>query len=173
MIQVWIWYATFLWVLYDIWTTYDKSGPPHILRHDIQLHLRHTPLLPSAVMLGFLVKNLNNGPHQWCRGWRMIIPTWICYPTVIWVLYEVWTTSPIPQTCSAVILGFVTKSLNHGRHQWCSGPRMMIQVGICYTTVIWVLYEACTTSDRDRSPHRPLYNLELHPRHAQLLPWIL
>ena len=78
-----------------------------------------------------------------------------------------------PQTCSVVMSGFVTMSLNHGPHQWCSCPRMMTKVWICYPTVLWALHEAWTTSDRGGSPHRPHHDLQLHPRYAQLFSWIL
>ena len=62
------------------------------------------------------------------------------------------------------------KSLNQAPHQWCSGTMIMTHVWICYPTVIWVLYEAWTISDRGGSPHTPLDDLQLHLRHAQLLP---
>jgi hypothetical protein len=37
-------------------------------------------------------------------------------------------TSNYTQTYSAVTLDIGTKKLNHGPHQWCSGPRMVMQV---------------------------------------------
>ena len=50
---------------------------------------------------------------------------------------------------------------------------MMIPVCICYPTILWVLYEVWTTSDRGGLHHRPQYHLQLQPWHAQLLPRIV
>ena len=85
-----------------------------------------------------------------------------------------WPTTTL-HTNSAVTLDIAIKRLNHGPYTFCSGEKlmMMTQVWIWYPTVIWVLYETWTTSDRGGSPHRPHHDLELHPRHAHLLPWIL
>ena len=108
-----------------------------------------------------------------------------CFMSDIWVIDYVWQRwippqtiawpPTVPQTYSAVVtLNIGTKkNLNHGPHQWCSGLRTMMQVWICYPTVIWVLYESWTTSDRGGSPHRPQHNHKLYPRHTQLLPWKL
>ena len=63
--------------------------------------------------------------------------------------------------------------LNHGPQQWCSGPRMMIKVWIWYPIIPWMLYEARTTSDMLGSPSRQHHDPKLHPRHTQLVPWIL
>ena len=52
-----------------------------------------------------------------------------------------------------------------------SGPMIMTRVWICYPIVVWVLYDACATSDRGGSHQIPQHDLQLHPRHAQLLPW--
>ena len=97
-----------------------------------------------------------------------------CYVSVLWGMYHVWqglitthtTRRPqtTPQICSAVMLGFVTRSfLNHGPHQWCSGQMMMIHVCTCYPTHLWVLYEACTMSVRGGSTDIPPYDPQLHP----------
>ena len=94
---------------------------------------------------------------------------WISKQTMIWP----WTS---PQTCSAVTLDIGTNRLKiQGPHQWCSGsgPRMMIPGWIWYASILLVLYETWTMSDRGESSHRPPHDLQLHPRHTQLLPWIL
>ena len=80
--------------------------------------------------------------------------------SVIWGMYYVWhwwiipqiTTWPqtTPRTCSAVTLDIGTKIMKHGPHQWCSGPMMMMQVWICYPTILGVW----TASDMGGSPHR-------------------
>ena len=49
-------------------------------------------------------------------------------------------------------LVFEEKSMNNVPHQWCSGPRMMIYVSICYFTVLWLLYKERITSDRIEPP---------------------
>ena len=103
MTQVCIGYPTVLWVLneYDACTTYDSGGSLHSQQHDVQLHPRHAQAVTTLV---FSPKNLNNVPHYWCSSQRMMIHIWICCPTVLWVLYDVWTTSDrggshhIPQT---------------------------------------------------------------------------
>ena len=105
-----------------------------------------------------------------------------CFMSVIWVMKYVWhgwitlqtTTWPqtTPQTCSTVTLDIGTKSLNNDPHQWCSGPMIMMQVWIYYPTISWVLYQSWSTSARGGSPHKPHHDHTLHPRHAQLLPWI-
>ena len=52
-----------------------------------------TPRTCSAVTLFFWGgKSLYNVPHQWCSGPMKMTQVWICYPTVIWVLYKAWTT---------------------------------------------------------------------------------
>ena len=139
----------------------------------------YTPGVLSWYPVYFGKMSLYNVPHQWCSGPRKMIMVWICYLTVLCVLYEAWTTydrgeSPItpqstvwpPTTCSAVTQVFGIKSLNHGPHQWCSGPRMMVHGWIFYPTISWALYEACTMSDRSGSPHSPQHHLGLHPRYA-------
>ena len=47
----------------------------------------------------------------------------------------------------------------------------MIRVWICYHTVLWLLFQACTILDRNNSPHRPHHELQLHPRYAKMRPW--
>ena len=75
----------------------------------------------------------------------------------------------MPNECSAVTLVLGPKSLNHASHQCYSDPKMMNSSLICYPTVLWILYEACT-SDRGGSPHIPLNDLQLHHWHHQQLP---
>ena len=90
-----------------------------------------------------------------------------------WITPQItlWSTSS-PQTFSDVTLVFRTMRLNHVPHQWCSGPRMMMQVWMCYFTVLWELYETCAISDRAGPPHRPLYHPQLQPRNDHLLHWL-
>ena len=73
-----------LWCLYHVW----QGESSHKQKHDLQLHQRHAQLLHWVLK----TKSLNNVPHQWCSGPRMLIHVWICYSTVLWVLYETWTT---------------------------------------------------------------------------------
>ena len=35
-----------LWVLYQLWTMFDRGGSTHIPHHDLKLHPRHAQLLP-------------------------------------------------------------------------------------------------------------------------------
>ena len=105
------------------------------------------------------------------------------FVSVIWGIDHIWqgwitpqtTTWPhtTPWTYSAVTLDIRTRSFNNVPHQWYSGPSMMMQVWIWYCIIPWVLYGACTTSDRGGSPHRPHHDHKLHPGQTQLLPWIL
>ena len=48
----------------------------------------------------------------------------------------------------------------------------MIHIWIWYPTVLWVLYETWTMSDRGGSPHRPQDYIQLHTGNTCLLPWI-
>ena len=93
-------------------------------------------------------------------------------------IWQGWTTPHItawppttPLTCSDVNLVLGKRSLNNVPHQWYSVPRMIILLWICDHTVSWMLYDACTMSDRGESPHRPQHDLQLCPRNDQLLPW--
>ena len=85
-------------------------------------------------------------------------------PTAGWITPQPTPWHPTtPQTyLGCYYPGFSLKSLNNVPHQWCSFPRLMIHVWICCPTVLWTLYEACTTSDRGGSPHRPQYQIELN-----------
>ena len=91
---------------------------------------------------------------------------WITPPTPAWA-------STTPHIWSADTLGLITKRLNHGPHQWCSDPMIVIYVSIWCVNVVWVLYQVWTTSDRGGSPHRPRHDLQLRSIQTQLLPWIL
>ena len=55
----------------------------------------------------------------WCMD--QVWQEWITPYTTVWPSYT-------PQICSASTLVFITMSLNRIPHQWCSGPRMMIDV---------------------------------------------
>ena len=88
-------------------------------------------------------------------------------------------------TCSDVTVVFGKKSLNNVPHLWYSGVTLFMRViwvmdhlwqddGTSMDVIshcLWVLYEAWTMSDRGESPHIPMNDLQLHPWHAQLLPW--
>ena len=52
-----------------------------------------TPLTCSAITLIYRQKFLHNVTHQWCSGPRKMVLLWISYPTFLWVLHELWTTS--------------------------------------------------------------------------------
>ena len=109
---------------------------------------------------------------------------WIFYPTVLWVLYETWTTSDRgvsphiphhhlqlhPWHAHLLPLFLEPRAGKHIPHQWCSCPIIMTQILICYPTVLGVLYETWTMSDTGGSPHRPLYDLQPHLMHHHLLP---
>ena len=121
-----------------------------------------TPRTWSAVTLGFREKSLNNVPHQRCSCPRMMIHVWLCYPTVLWELYEVWITSDRGESphrpqhdiqlhsghAQLLLWFFGEKGLNNVPHQWGSDSRMMIHVWIYYPTVLCVFYGACITYDR-------------------------
>ena len=82
--------------------------------------------------------------HFW-QGW--IIPQ-----TTIWL-------QTTPRACSAITLDIGTKIMNHGHHQWYSGPMMMMQIWIWYSIIlgVWAM------SDRGGSPRRPLYDHKYTP----------
>ena len=159
----------------------DRSESPHIPLNDLQLHPWHAPLLPWFL-----------DPRAWTtyfisgivvQGWWYIYEyaillfcelymrygshmTGVNYPT-----YQ-WMASNYTPGIISCYPGLQKKmSLNVSPHQWCSDPRMMIHVCICYPTVLWVLYAAWTMSERGELSHTPLNDLQLHPWHAQLLPW--
>ena len=105
-----------------------------------------------------------------------------CFMSVIWGMDHVWQGWITPHTIvwphntpwvySAATLVFRNKSLINVHHQSCGGPRKMIHVWICYPTVLWVSYEALTTSDMCGPPHIPQHDHKLHAGHA-LLHWLL
>ena len=97
----------------------DREGQPYIPHHNLQLYLRQDQILRYSTLL------------------------------------------------------FGTMSLNYALHQWYSCPRVMIHVCICYPTVLWVIYEAWSTSDRERQTHLPHHDLQLHSGYAHLLHWFL
>ena len=74
---------------------------------------------------------------------------------------------------SAVTLDVGTNILNHVPCQWYSGTRMITYELIWYHTILWVLYKAISMSDTLGSLNGALHDLQLHLRHAQMLPWIL
>ena len=164
MIHVRIGYVTCLWVLYVVWATPGRGGSPHRPKYDLQLHPRHAQLfcclledqeLEPWTLLD--VKWSNDGD----KGMDVICH---CYMSVIWDMDHVWqgwlatqTTSwsgTTPQTYSATTLGFVTKSLQHRPHQWCSCLGMMIPIWTYHPTDLWVWYVACITSNRVGSLHK-------------------
>ena len=172
-----------------LYECYIKHGP-HMagVNHPTGHRLPSTtPQISSAVTLVLGTKSLNHEPQKWHSDPSMMINIWICYPTVLWVLYDAWTTSDRGESPHrpqhdlqlhpghAQILPSLLKqiSLNNMPQQCYSVQRMMIHVWICYLTVLWVLYEEWTTSDRGESPLRPCHDLQLYPRHAQMLPWLL
>ena len=121
--------------------------------------------------------------HQSCSGPRKMMQSWICYPAVLWMVYEAWTTSDrgesphrpmhdlqLPQAELSCYPGLQKKNLNNVPHQFCSGPRKMKQVWIWHSTVLWRLYKACTIFDRGESSHIPLHDLQLH---LVLLRWLI
>jgi len=146
MPQAWIYYPTVWWVLYESWTTSDsRGGSPHIPWHDSKLNTRHTQLLSWILEPRAWTMDLISGVvvQWWWETYGYAIPLFM---SVIWGPNQVrqgWispqtTTWPqtTPVTYSAVTLDNGNKSLNHVPHQCHSGPRMMIQLWICYPTVI-------------------------------------
>ena len=70
---------------------------------------------------------------------------WVTLQTTRWPHTTLWIYSD-------VTLDVWTKSfLNHGPHQWCSSPRMMTQVWVCFLVIPWVWYESLTISGREES----------------------
>ena len=73
------------WGMKNFWwgwaTPYTASQPPT------------TPKTCWAIMLSLGTASLNHVPHHWCSGPRMNIHVRMCYPTVLWMLYEAWATS--------------------------------------------------------------------------------
>ena len=87
-----------------------------------------------------------------------MIQVLIYYSTHLWVLYEAWITSwrggsPHSQQYDLFQLYpshdhllhwlWDPKSWTIYLHQWCGDPRIMVQVWICYFTVLWELDEVC------------------------------
>ena len=181
-IYVWIGYIiSFMSVIWGMGNAWQGSITPQTTWSPTK------PQTCSAVTLLVGTKSLDHGPHQLCSG-----PTWghlygydiSLFMRVLWgmdYVWQGWITPQItiwlpttPQICSDVMKGFLAKSLNYRPCQWCSGQMMMIPVWTCYPTVIWVVYmRQGAMSDRGGPPHRPQYDFQLHPGHAQLLPWIL
>ena len=167
---------------YDVWGTPDRGRSPH-RPPDLQLNPRHAQLLRCLLET---------------RAWTMDLISCVvvqhedtCMDMIshcLWECYEACTMSDRggsphispydfqlqTRICSDVMKSFLAKSLNYRPCQWCSGQMMMIPVWTCYPTVIWVVYmRQGAMSDRGGPPHRPQYDFQLHPGHAQLLPWIL
>ena len=46
MLDVWIYYHTYLWVLYEPWTMSDRGGSRHRSHYDLHHHLRHSQMWP-------------------------------------------------------------------------------------------------------------------------------
>ena len=93
-----------------------------------------------------------------------------------WISKQTMSWPPItPRSYSDVTLHIWTKSLNHRPHQWYSGSalRIMMPGWICHATILSGLFEACTMSGILGSPHIRWHDLQLHHRHAQLLPYTL
>ena len=193
---------------------------------------------------------MNHGPHQWCSGPRMMVQIWIYNPTVYecymrygpyltgvdyptdygmtsnyfihtqllpWVLesrawtidlinggvvqgwwHRYWYTIPLFHECymrNGSCLTWVGHLTRHDMTSnyspdilscypgyWnqdlepCSSPVVwwsknddtgMDMLSHCFMSVIWGMHhvwQGCTT-------HRPQHDHQLHPRHAQLLPW--
>ena len=143
MIHVWICYPTVLWVLYEgmyhVWQ--GRMTPQSIISPPT------TPKTCSAVTLVIGTKSMDIiiglVVQGWWHGYGYAVPLFYeCYMRygphlTAWITPQTMTwPQTTPQTCSAVTLVFGTKSLNHGPHQWCGGPRMMTQVWICYPTVL-------------------------------------
>ena len=168
-------------MLYEAWIISDRNESPHRLRHDPQTHPGHAPLLSWFPEIRAWTMYLISGVVV--QGWWYICMDMLfyCFMSVLCSMVFIWqgwitsqTTAwpPItPRTCSAVTLSFGKESLNNVPHQRCSDRTKIINLFICYPTVLWVLYEDCITCDRGESPHRPQHDLQLHPGHAQLLPW--
>ena len=51
-------------MLYEVCTTYDRGGSPHISRHDLQLHPGHTQLLPW-ILNQDIEPRLISGAQEW------------------------------------------------------------------------------------------------------------
>ena len=67
---------------------------------------------------------------------------------------------------TTLVLG--RKSLNHAPQQQHSDQRTTMHIQIYYPTVLRVLYEAWTMSDRGGQPHKPQNDIQLHARYAQV-----
>ena len=180
MIHVWICYTTASWVLDEAWTTSNRGESPHRPRHDLQLHPEHAQLLPWV--LNPVAWTMDLGSGLVIQGW------WYIYGYVIPLLHECYMTheqcligvnhprdhsmaSNFTLDLLCCYPCFRKIRVNSVPQQWCSEPRMMTHIWICYPTVWWRLYETLTMTDRGESPQRPHHDLQLHPWHAQMLPW--
>ena len=175
--QLWTWYPNILWVLCESWTTSNSVRSPHRPPYVHKLHFRHAHLLPWFLNIRAWTIDLISSivVQGWWYLYGHAIPLFYeCYMKHVqrlqaWISKQTMSWPPTTtRICSDVTLHIRTKSLHHGTHQWCShcGLSMMIPGCIWYATVLWVLYEAWTLSDRGGSPHRLRHSLQLHPWHT-------
>ena len=166
IIHVWICYPispiTVIWGIGHVWqgliTPQTTAWPPT------------TPQICSAVFFWILEPRAGTMHliigivvQEWWHRYGYSIPLlYECYMSVSWGMAHIWHGWITPyitiwpptshHTSSPVTQIFGTNNLNHAPHQWCSSPRMMVQVWICYPTVIWVVYDAFITSYISGSP---------------------
>ena len=166
-----------LWVLYVAWITGLLSDNDMNFNYTTDMVSYYPWFLRKRAWTMYLISGVV--VQEWWYMYRYAISLFYdCYTRNglhLTELNHLQTTTQPPiasNTCSTVtLLGVGKKSLNNIPHQWCSDPMRMIHVWICYSTVLLVLYEAWIISDRGETPHRPQYDIQLYPGHAQLLTW--
>ena len=144
-------FMSVIWGMDNIW---QRDGSPHRPWHDLQLHPKHTQLLPwilepraSSIML-FI---------SGVVGARMM--TQVCIlgvhhsMSVLWDINYVWQgwatletmawPPTAPQTCSVATLDIGTRILNHAPRQWClrckDDGTYMDMIQNRSMSVIWVM----------------------------------
>ena len=163
----------------------DRGGPTHRPLYDLKLH----PCMLSCC------PGVRNNPAPELKTMYLIsgvvVQWWQCmYGYAILLFYEYYMRHGPRLTCVdhptdpcmtsnytpdmlKCYLSFQTQELEQCTSsvvEWSKDGNTYMDM---LSTVSWALYEAWSTSDRGESSHRPLYDLQLHPRHAQMLPRIL
>ena len=168
--------------VFETWITYDGTGRGDTPRHDLQLHPRNAQLIYYVL---------------WSRAWTMYIIIgvviqvwWYLYVFDIQPFYECYmrhgscltgldhlidhgmTSNYIPD-----ILNCYPRYMNQELEPWASSVVQWSRDDITCMDIllhhVMSVYEAWTTSDRVWSPHTPRHELQLQPRHDQLLLWIV
>ena len=81
-------------------------------------------------------------PHQWYRCPMTVIYFWVCYPSILWVLYEAWATSDRGGSPHILLNDLQLHSWHHQLLTWFLVPRAWTMHLISYIVVQgwWYMY---------------------------------